>query len=340
MKRTNIGIIGLGRIGKVHAENLVYRIGEANVLAATDPTPSAADFAKDLGIEHFYESADPIFENDAIEAVIICSPTPTHLPLIEQAARAGKHIFCEKPLDTSIANIEVINKITAECQVKLQVGFNRRFDANFNKIHRQVRAGKIGEPHILKITSRDPGPPPIPYIKSSGGLFMDMTIHDFDMARFIVGCEVVEVYAQGSVLVDPAIGEAGDIDTAVIVLKFENGCTAIIDNSRKATYGYDQRLEIFGSKGMSKIANNFADTATLYNEGGRHSCQPLHFFMQRYTEAYCEEIRAFVKSIREDSPVIATGEDALAALHIALAANESMIENRPVIPMQKVEAVK
>jgi len=230
----------------------------------------------------------------------------------------------------TIEKIEQIIKICNEHKVKLQVGFNRRFDANYSRVQKQVKNGKIGDPHILKITSRDPAPPSIEYIKSSGGMFMDMTVHDFDMARFIVGSEVVEVFAQAAVRVDEAIGKAGDIDTAVITLKFANGCLGVIDNSRKAVYGYDQRLEIFGSKGMSRMGNNYSDTEMLYDELGRHTGLPLHFFMQRYTEAYCEEIRAFVQSIKNNEPVPVSGEDALVATKIALAAQKSIETNLPV----------
>lgn len=330
MESLNLGIIGLGRIGKVHAENLVYRIQGVKVAAVADPNPAMQPFAQNLGIQNFSTSHENIFNNEDIDAVIICSPTPSHLPLIEEAARNGMHIFCEKPLEMSVAAIEEIIEIKNKYNVKLQVGFNRRFDPNYSKIRTQVLDGKIGEPHILKITSRDPSPPPIEYIKSSGGMFMDMTIHDFDMARFIVGSEVEEVYVQGAVLVDEAIGAEGDIDTAVITLRFANGCIGVIDNSRKAVYGYDQRLEIFGSKGMSKIGNNYSDTGILFDENGRHTGLPLNFFMERYTEAYCEEIRDFVNAIRTGRAVPVSGEDALAATRIALAAQESLRTNLPV----------
>ncbi len=330
MNKTILTIIGLGRIGKVHTENLVYRVPEAEVIAVTDPDPATAAFAKQVGVPFVQDEVDNILANEALDAVIICSPTPTHLNLIEKAAQHGKHIFCEKPLEMTIDKIEQIINITKKHEVKLQVGFNRRFDANFRRVQQQVKNGHIGEPHILKITSRDPAPPPIEYIKSSGGMFMDMTVHDFDMARFVVGSEVVEVFVKGAVRVDEAIGEAGDIDTAVISLKFANGCLGVIDNSRQAVYGYDQRLEIFGSKGMSRIGNNYSDTEMLYDKYGRHTGLPLHFFMERYTEAYCEEMRAFVRAINQNEPVTVSGEDALAATRMALAAQQSLETNLPV----------
>lgn len=330
MKQLKIGLIGLGRIGKVHLENLAYRIPAAKVCAVSDPAPATHDFARNLGVPAVLEDAEEVVYKAEVEAIVICSPTATHFAYIEAAAKAGKHIFCEKPLEMTVAKIEQIKKIAETHGVKLQVGFNRRFDANFSKVQSLVRAGKIGEPHLLKITSRDPAPPPMEYIKGSGGLFMDMTIHDFDMARFIVGSEVKEVFAKGGVLVDPAIGAAGDIDTAMITLTFENGCLGVIDNSRKSAYGYDQRLEIFGSKGMSRIDNNFPDKQTLYDDQGRHAALPLHFFMERYTEAYCNEMRAFIHAVKENQAVPVDSHDALMATKIALAAKQSVAKNKPV----------
>ena len=329
-KPIKIGVIGLGRIGKVHCENLVYRIPEADVTAVMTPNQSKSDYVRQLSISKFSENADDIFENENIEAVIICSPTPSHFEYIEKAAKSGKHIFCEKPLDMTVSKIEEALEIVKNYGVKLQIGFQKRFDSNYFQVRKQVLNGKIGEPHILRITSRDPAPPPIEYIKSSGGLFMDMTIHDFDMARFIVGSEVTEVFAKGAVLVDENIGKAGDIDTGVVILKFENGCLGIIENSRKAVYGYDQRLEIFGSEGMSQIGNVYPNTEMLYDKNGRHTGQPLDFFMTRYTVAYCEQMRAFVKAIQNKEEVTVSAKDALAATQIALAANESLEKNSPV----------
>lgn len=325
-----VGVIGLGRIGKVHLENLVYRIPEAMVVAASTPSDTGYDFAKNLGIKEIYQDSLKVIQHADIEAVILCGPTNTHLPHIKAAAKAGKHIFCEKPLELTVKKIERIHKMVNKAKVKLQVGFNRRFDPNFAAVQQQVSAGKIGDPHILKITSRDPAPPPIKFIKVSGGLFMDMTIHDFDMARFIVGSEVVEVFAKAAVRVDKAIGKAGDIDTAVITLKFSNGCLAVIDNSRQAVYGYDQRLEIFGSKGMSKIENTYADTQQFYDKKGSHRGLPYNFFMDRYTESYCKEMSAFINSVKNNQLIIGGVHDALMATKIAIAANESVRKNKPV----------
>lgn len=329
MKHIKVGVIGLGRIGKIHLKNLL-QIAGVEVLTATDPSREAQAFAINLGVASVGADYSLIWDHPDIEAVVICSPTDTHFDCIQKAAAAGKHIFCEKPLDMTVQAIQEIQAIVAKAGVKLQVGFNRRFDVHFARVRDMVKQGHIGDPHILKITSRDPGPPPISYIERSGGLFLDMTIHDFDMARFIVGSEVTEVYAKGAVRVDPAIGEAGDIDTAIVTLTFENGTIATIDNSRKATYGYDQRLEIFGSKGMTHIENQWPDSHTLYNEKGMHKPRLLDFFLERYKDAYMREMQAFVKAIQKGETVPVDSQDALMATLIGLAAWQSVRENRPV----------
>ena len=206
-----------------------------------------------------------------IGAVIVCSSTDTHADIVIAAAEKGKHIFCEKPVDLTVAKVKKALAAVQKAGVKIQVGFNRRFDHNFRRVRDQVRDGAIGDPHIVRITSRDPAPPPPEYVKVSGGIFLDMTIHDFDMARYLAGSEAVEVYAKGAVLVDPAIGKAGDVDTAVVTITFQNGCIAVIDNSRKATYGYDQRVEVFGSKGRLACTNDTPSSVTLSNGEGRAS---------------------------------------------------------------------
>lgn len=330
MKQLKVGLLGLGRIGKVHLENLVYRLPVAKVVAVSDPDASTHMFARQRGIEAIFENGDKVIGHSEVEAIIICSPTHTHLSYIEKAANAGKSIFCEKPLEMTLAKIEYINTIVAKHKVKLQVGFNRRFDTNFMQVQNMVKSGKIGQPHLLKITSRDPSPPTLDYVKVSGGMFMDMTIHDFDMARFIVDSEVTEVFAKGAVLIDKKIGEIGDIDTALITLKFKNNCLGVIDNSRKAVYGYDQRLEVLGSDGMSQIGNNYPDTQILYDTNGRHAALPLNFFMNRYTESYLKEMNAFIKALREGQEVSVNAHDALMATAIALAAKKSMDTNQVV----------
>jgi myo-inositol 2-dehydrogenase/D-chiro-inositol 1-dehydrogenase len=249
---------------------------------------------------------------------------------VVKAARAGKHIFCEKPLDLSLEKVKEVLTIVEESKVKLMLGFNRRFDPEFRKIRELVINGTIGDPQILKITSRDPGPPPISYIKVSGGIFLDMTIHDFDMARYISGKEVREVFAAGAVKVDKAIGEAGDIDTAVITLVFEDNTMAVIDNSRKAAYGYDQRLEVFGSKGMALADNNFPNSHKLYSEKGVSGDLPLHFFLERYQESYNNEMHDFINALNTGGEMPVGGIDGLMSIIIGLAARKSVEENRPV----------
>ena len=331
MKRLNIGVIGAGRIGTVHTETIVRRIPEAQVVAIVDVNVAAAKELAERNMVKSY-SADyrTITQNPDVDAVIICSPTDQHALHATEAAKAGKHIFCEKPIALDLATIQRVLQTVEQSRVKFMVGFNRRFDPNFRKIKDMVLQGKVGEPHIVKITSRDPAPPPPEYVAASGGMFLDMTIHDFDMARFIVGDEVEEVFAVGGVKVDPAIGKAGDIDTAVITLVFHNGALGIIDNSRQAVYGYDQRVEVFGSGGMVKVDNNAPDTHDYYARDGVHSSLPLNFFMDRYIEAYASEMREFCRVVACDEPVSVGGKDGLLSVAIGLAAKKSLETHRPV----------
>lgn len=331
MKKLNIGVIGAGRIGKVHTETIAQQVLEAEVMAIADVNlDEAKKLAERFSVKLVSEDYKDILTNPEIDAVIICSPTNTHAQYITEAARAAKHIFCEKPVDLDLQTIKDAIQTVEECKVKLMVGFNRRFDPNFTKVKQMVDEGKVGYPHLLKITSRDPGPPPAEYIAVSGGIFLDMTIHDFDMARFIVGSEVEEVFAVAAVLVDEKIGKAGDVDTAIITLKFKNGALGVIDNSRKAVYGYDQRIEIFGSKGMVKIDNNTPDNHNFYSADGVQASLPLNFFMDRYTEAYANEIKEFCQAVLRDKPVSVGGEDGLLSVAIGIAAKKSLRESRPV----------
>jgi myo-inositol 2-dehydrogenase/D-chiro-inositol 1-dehydrogenase len=331
MKKLKLGVIGTGRIGKVHIATLVQSVPQADVIAVADVNQeSAKELALKYGIKTVCASYKDIIKNPEVEAIVICSPTDTHAQYIVEAAQAGKHIFCEKPVDLSL---DVIKKAIDEVKkagVKLMVGFNRRFDPNFLKIKQMVEEGKIGEPHILKITSRDPNPPSAQYSAVSGGMFLDMTIHDFDMARYITGSNVKEVYTKATVLVDPEIGKAGDVDTAIITLTFENGAIGVIDNSRKAVYGYDQRIEIFGSKGMVSADNNFPENHKYFAGDGVHSSLPLNFFMDRYIEAYANEMKVFCNAVVNGSKLPVTGEDGLLSVAIALAAKKSYLENRSV----------
>jgi myo-inositol 2-dehydrogenase/D-chiro-inositol 1-dehydrogenase len=331
VKTVQVGLIGAGRIGRVHAETIANRIPEANLLAVADVFLEAAQkCAVDFQIPSVSENYREILENSEVEAVLICSSTDTHAEFIVQAAEAGKHIFCEKPFDHDLKKIDHALDVVEKAGVKLQIGFNRRFDPSFKRVRAAVAAGEIGAPHLVHITSRDPGPPPIDYIKVSGGIFLDMTIHDFDMARYLIDSEVDEVFAAGAVMVDPAIGEAGDIDTAVIVLRYANGAIGVIDNSRKAVYGYDQRVEVFGSGGGIVVSNRTPDLAVLSDADGVHASKPLHFFIERYTESYVAELQEFIESVSEDKTPSVTGIDGRIPVVMGLAAWKSYRENRPV----------
>ena len=330
-QRINVGLIGAGRIGKLHAQHLAFRIPEARLVAVADVAlPAAQAVAADCRIPEAFSDYHRILDKPEIEAVVICSSTNTHAQIIEEAAAAGKHIFCEKPLDLDLARIDQVLAAVDRASVKLQVGFNRRFDANFKRVRDLVAAGQIGTPHIVRITSRDPQPPPIEYVKVSGGIFLDMTIHDLDMARYLIHDEVTQLYAAGGVMVDPAIGQAGDIDTAVITLRYASGAIGTIDNSRKAVYGYDQRVEVFGSEGMVTVSNRKADSAEWSTAQGVQSSLPLFFFIERYTESYIAEMRAFTECILSDSKPPVTGVDGRIPVVMGYAARKSYTENRPV----------
>jgi myo-inositol 2-dehydrogenase / D-chiro-inositol 1-dehydrogenase len=326
-----VGVLGVGRIGKIHAGNLANRIPGAELAALADMFPGElAAVAARAKVARTFADYRELLALPDVDAIAICTPTGTHYEIIRDAAAAGKHIFCEKPLELSVERIEEINRLVAESGVLLMVGFNRRFDPNFVRVRESVRAGKIGAPHLLRITSRDPAPPPESYIRSSGGLFLDMTIHDFDMARYLTGSEVVEVYARAESLVDPMIQRAGDWDTAIVTLSFQSGALAAIDNSRKAVYGYDQRVEVFGSEGMLAVANSAEDAHVYWDREGSHSAPLLNFFLERYAESYLREMHAFVDAVRQGAPAPVGGKDGLIAVAIALAASRSARENRPV----------
>jgi myo-inositol 2-dehydrogenase/D-chiro-inositol 1-dehydrogenase len=328
----NVGIIGAGRIGKLHAENIAYSMPEANLAAIADVnmTPAIEAWAKGLGVAKVHKDPAALIADKTIQAVLICSSTDTHADFVVQLANAGKHIFCEKPVDLTVAKVRAALAAVKKAGVKLQVGFNRRFDHNFRRVHDLVVAGEIGSPHIIKITSRDPAPPPPAYVAVSGGIYLDMMIHDFDMARFQAGSEVLEVYAAGAVLVDEAIGKAGDVDTTIVTLRFANGALGVIDNSRKATYGYDQRLEVFGSKGAAMAENDSPSQVRLYNDKSVTGDKPLFFFLERYKEAFIAEMRSFLEAIAKGGDVSVSGEDGLQDLLVALAAKKSLAEKRVV----------
>ncbi len=326
-----VGVLGAGRIGRLHSKHLAYQIPGVHLRAIADISPGAAQAcAKDCGVDRAETDYRRVLDDPQIKAVVICTPTDTHARLIEEVSAAGKHIFCEKPIAHALADIDRALHAVQSAGVKLQIGFNRRFDPNFARIRKAITNGEIGETHLLHIVSRDPAPPPISYIKVSGGLFLDMTIHDFDMARFLTGSEVTEVYTLAAVRVDPAIGAAGDLDTAILLLKFANGTLGTIDNSRKAVYGYDQRIEVFGSAGVVRVDNNYPNSAVISDANTVHRDLPLNFFMERYTESFLAEMRSFVRSVQKDEAPEVSGNDGRAAVVIALAARKSHEEHRPV----------
>ena len=331
MKQLNIGIIGAGRIGKVHMQSITYNVPTARVLGITDVFKDGLqELADKYGIEKVYNDYKEMLADKEIDAVLVCSSTDTHADISIEAAQAGKHVFCEKPVDLTPEKVQAVIDAVAKAGVKLQVGFNRRFDHNFAHVRSLINDGKVGDLELIKITSRDPAPPPAEYAAVSGGMFLDMTIHDFDMARFLAGSDVTEVYASATCLVDPAIGEAGDVDTAIINLKFENGALGVIDNSRRAAYGYDQRIEVFGSKGAAMAANDTPTNVTIMNAEGVTTDKPLYFFLERYMQSFRDEMIQFVDAVLNDKETPTTGVDGLNSILVALAAKKSVKEGRPV----------
>lgn len=337
-KKLHFGIIGAGRIGKVHAETLAFRLPDVEVMAVADVNgAAAAALAQRCNIPRVAASAEEIIGDKSIEAVLICSPTGTHADLIVQAAQAGKHIFCEKPIAFSLKKIDAALAAVKQAGVQLQIGFNRRFDSNFARVRKAVASGEIGTPLMMHIISRDPAPPPIEYVKASGGIFLDMTIHDFDMARFLIGDEVEEIYTAAGVRVDPAIGEAGDLDTALVLMRFKNGVIGTIDNCRKAPYGYDQRVEILGSEGKIATENRYPNEAVVSTGKSVYNDLPLNFFMDRYTESFALELGAFAEAVLAGKATPVTGIDGRIPVAMALAARKSYDEKRPV-KLAEVEA--
>lgn len=323
-KKLRIGIIGAGRIGKLHANNLVSRVKDAELVAISDVyEPAAKDLAEKLGVANYYSDYHKLLEDPTIDAVFICSSTDTHSPISIEAAQAGKHIFCEKPIDHDLDKIKKVLDEVKKAGVKYQVGFNRRFDRNFSHVHDVVKNGGIGDVQIVKVTSRDPEAPPLSYVKVSGGIFVDMTIHDFDMVRYLSGSEVTEVSAFGACLVNPEIAKAGDVDTCIITLRFANGALGVIDNSRQAVYGYDQRIEVFGSKGCITADNETPNNTTYYTADGVMKEKPLWFFLERYNDAFIAEENAFVEACLNNTDTAVGAFDGLQPVLIAIAAKES-----------------
>jgi myo-inositol 2-dehydrogenase/D-chiro-inositol 1-dehydrogenase len=323
------GLLGAGRIGQIHGRSVAAH-KSASLAAVTDVDAKAVvALAQETGAAVAKSAADIIADKN-IDAVLICTPTDTHADLIEQAAKAGKAVFCEKPVDLSADRVRACLKVVADTKAPLMIGFNRRFDPSFASLRQRLRDGEVGSPEIVTILSRDPGPPPISYITRSGGLFRDMMIHDLDLARFLLGEEPVEVSALASCLVDPEIGKAGDIDTAVVTLRTASGKLAQISNSRRATYGYDQRIEVHGSTGLLRAHNLHATTVERANAQGFNSDPVLHFFLERYLPAYRAEIDAFITGVTAGKPLNPSGEDGLRALLLADAAEASLKSGKTV----------
>lgn len=329
-RKIKIAIIGTGRMGSVHTRNLARSVPEADLVAVCDIRLEAAQaVADELGIQRVVQDYHELLADEDIEAVLIATSTDTHAGIVIDSARAGKHIFCEKPLALDLKDIDDTLDAVEKAGVKLQVGFNRRFDKSFRRVREIVQSGQIGRPCMLRITDRDPEPPSVAYARSSGGMFLDQTIHDFDMARFQIG-EIEEIYAIGNVLVKPDLAEAGDVDTDIVTLKFTNGAIGVIDNSRQAVYGYDQRLEVFGSDGSAEANNESQDTVVLGKKGYYQSAPPPYFFIQRYAPCYVDEVREFLECVREDKTPSITGEDGRMAVVLGFAAWKSLRENRPI----------
>jgi len=325
-------IIGAGRIGRVHIANISAGVPEMEIKIVADPymDKEGEAFIKGYGVPVITKDVEGIFADSEVEAVLICSSTDTHTDYILKAAAAGKHIFCEKPVDHDVHRVRLALDAVKKAGVKMQIGFVRRFDHNHRAVYDAVREGKIGTPHILRISSRDPEPPTIEYVRSSGGIFYDMMIHDFDMIRFLAGCEVTEVYANGAVLIDPAIGAEGDVDTAIVTLTFENGAIGVIDNSRQAVYGYDQRLEVFGSEGAVRNENDIPNTAVISRADCTFFGTPYQIMWDRYTQAFIDEMRAFAHAVINDEVPQVTDLDGLYPVLMAAAASRSLKELRPV----------
>ena len=324
-----IVVLGVGRIGSMHAEYLHRRVGGAEVVGVFDVFDETAQrVGVDLGVP-IAATLDDALAIEA-DAVAIYTSTDTHVDCMVAAAAAGRAVFCEKPVSLDLAEVDRGLAAVAAAGVPLQIGFNRRFDPSHKAVADAVHGGLIGDVHLVRITSRDPAPPPISYIEVSGGLFNDMSIHDFDMARYVTASEVVSVYAVGAVRVDPAIGKAGDIDTAVVVLSHENGAITTIDNSRQAVYGYDQRVEAFGSAGIAQSDNVHANQSRRGDRDGMTRPPLQHFFLERYTASYLDQWAAFVDAIERGEAPPVGGADGRAPLVIGIAAKRSMLEGRPV----------
>jgi len=325
-----VGVLGTGRIGRLHAELLAEQVPGATLTAVFDTAPELARPIAERFRARVAASAEELIGADDIDAVAICTTTDTHVDAIVAATAAGKAVLCEKPISLDLADVDRALAAVDESGVLFQVGFNRRFDPAHQSVHDAVAAGAIGDVHLVRISSRDPAPPPVEYERHSGGIFLDMTIHDFDMARYITGSDVVEVFARGAVRIVPELEELGDVDTAAAMLVHESGAITAIDNSRQAVYGFDQRVEAFGSGGMAASENPLAHSGIVRTKEGTRAATLPYFFLERYVPSYVREWEAFVRAFREGLPSPVSGADGRAPLAIGLAALRSLRERRPV----------
>lgn len=325
-----IGVLGTGRIGRMHAEIVALKLPDTELTAVFD---ADADVAADVGARlgaPARTAVEEVIEADDIDAVAICTPTPLHAENVIAAADAGKAIFCEKPISLMLSEVDRALAAVEESGVPFQIGFNQRFDPGHATVAAAVSHGEIGDPQLARISSRDPQPPPVEYARTSGGIFLDMTIHDFDLARHIVGSEVVEVFATGSVMIEPRLAEFGDLDTVVVVLTHENGCVTTIDNSRQAAYGYDQRIEVFGPSGVAASDNLLANAAIVRDRQGARGATLIYPFLERYAASYLAEWNEFIDAVRSGRPPSVGIADARPPLLIGLAAWRSIQQSRPV----------
>lgn len=326
----SVALIGAGRIGRLHAATLASRIPEARFYGIADASAEAAARAASAHhVERWTTDAQTLVSDPAVQAVVVASPTPTHVPLILAAAAAGKDVFCEKPIALDLPSTDRALRVVAESGIRLQVGFQRRFDSGYRRAKEMIEAGVLGRVEYVRDAMRDPAPPSAEYLAASGGIFRDMAIHNFDCVRWLVGDEAAEVYAAGSCLVDPAIGSLGDVDTSVVTIRFRGGALASIDNSRRATFGYDVRTEVHGSKGAVFVGYS-RETPVLHLSAEGVKSDHVHWFVERFEDAYVEELRSFVRSVAAGEETKVTGFDGRAALALAVAADESRAANRPV----------
>jgi len=327
-----LGIIGCGRIGRLHTNNIIYNFPEVTIKTIQDiEVGSLMNWAKDLGIKNITANSNDIFSDNDINCVLICSPTPTHIDYIIAAANTKKDIFCEKPIDLDPKKTNVAIDSVKRNGVTLQVGFMKRFDKTYSLMKKMVSEGKIGKQYIIKITSRDPYLPPLNYIKTSGGIFLDMTCHDFDLLRFLTGSEVEEVFVMGDVFIDPSIRQYNDFDMVIVNVRMANGSLGVIENCRKTNFGYDQRIEMFGSYGSVYADNPLVTTISLKSDNIIEIDNQTYWFMERYKDAYIEQFRSFFNSVKNNKPPLVNGVDCLKAILIGIAAKKSAKESKPVI---------